>query len=271
MEGDHHETESPGVIGSGHWSECDIAHDRQRSGGGFAKRAAPTAQSPMLLCFNENPLGLTPAAQEAVRKALPQASRYPFFEVEKLRRACADFMGGKPENIMLSHGSAESIRASIEAYITPDVQVVLPELTYGDGADTARKNHLKVTAVPMGSDWSIDIEGMKKAVGEHQGHSIVYFVNPNNPTSTIVDSKVLLDWIRSRPARTFFVIDEAYAEYVRDKSFVSCKTLVDEGLDNLCVLKTFSKIFAMAGMVWALRTQCPVLSARSVNMSPMTS
>ena len=212
------------------------------------KRAAPTAQSPLLLCFNENPLGLTPAAQEAVRKALPQASRYPFFEVEKLRRACADFMGGKPENIMLSHGSAESIRASIEAYITPDVQVVLPELTYGDGADTARKNHLKVTAVPMGSDWSIDIEGMKKAGGEHQGHSIVYFVNPNNPTSTIVDSKVLLDWIRSRPARTFFVIDEAYAEYVRDKSFVSCKTLVDEGLDNLCVLKTFSKIFAMAGM-----------------------
>ncbi len=213
-----------------------------------AKWVAPTAQKPMRLCFNENPLGVTPAAQKAVLNALPQASLYPFVEVEKLRSACANFMGGKPENIMFSHGSAESIRASIEAYITPDVQVVMPELTYGDGGDTARKNHLKIVTVPMGKNWSIDIDGLKKAVAGYKGHSIVYFVNPNNPTSTIVDSKKLLNWIRSRPARTFFVIDEAYAEYVRDPSFVSCKTLVDEGFDNLCVLKTFSKIFAMAGM-----------------------
>lgn len=89
---------------------------------------------------------------------------------------------------------------------------------------------------------------MKKTVAGINGPVIVYFVNPNNPTSTIVDSKALHDWIRSRPADVFFVIDEAYAEYVRDPSFVSCKTLVDEGLENLCVLKTFSKIFAMAGM-----------------------
>lgn len=212
------------------------------------KFTPPTAKKPMALCFNENPLGLTPAARDAAIAALPDANRYPFVAAERLRKACADFMGGKPENVMLSHGSAESIRASIEAHIRPGVCLICPELTYSDGADTARKNNVKVVTVPMGAKWSVDLEAMKKTVAGINGPVIVYFVNPNNPTSTIVDSKALHDWIRSRPADVFFVIDEAYAEYVRDPSFVSCKTLVDEGLENLCVLKTFSKIFAMAGM-----------------------
>ena len=212
------------------------------------KFTPPTAKKPMALCFNENPLGLTPTARDAAIAALPDANRYPFVAAERLRKACADFMGGKPENVMLSHGSAESIRASIEAHIRPGVCLICPELTYSDGADTARKNNVKVVTVPMGAKWSVDLEAMKKTVAGINGPVIVYFVNPNNPTSTIVDSKALHDWIRSRPADVFFVIDEAYAEYVRDPSFVSCKTLVDEGLENLCVLKTFSKIFAMAGM-----------------------
>ena len=212
------------------------------------KFTPPTAKKPMALCFNENPLGLTPAARDAAIAALPDANRYPFVAAERLRKACADFMGGKPENVMLSHGSAESIRASIEAHIRPGVCLICPELTYSDGADTARKNNVKVVTVPMGAKWSVDLEAMKKTVAGINGPVIVYFVNPNNPPSTIVDSKALHDWIRSRPADVFFVIDEAYAEYVRDPSFVSCKTLVDEGLENLCVLKTFSKIFAMAGM-----------------------
>lgn len=212
------------------------------------KFVAPTAKKPLLLCFNENSLGMSASAKAAAQKALEQASRYPFLRAEALRKACAAFMGGKPENIMLTHGSAESIRAAIESHIRPDTQLVIPELTYSDGEDTARKNNVKVVKVPMGPKWSIDLEGMKKAVASYKGSSIVYFVNPNNPTSTIVNSQALLDWIKSKPANTFFVIDEAYAEYVVDKSFVSTKTLVDAGYDNLCVLKTFSKIFAMAGM-----------------------
>ena len=224
---------------------------------------APVKDAPLLLCFNENPLGMSPAAQKAVAKAAAKGSRYPFGPVENLRKACAKFMAGKPENIMLTHGSAESIRATIEAYITPGCQLVVPGLTYSDGADTAKKNDVKVTEVPMGKNWSIDLEGMKKAVADFKGRSIVYFVNPNNPTSTIVSSKALLDWIRSKPADTMFVVDEAYAEYVTDPSFVSCKTLVDEGLDNVAVLKTFSKIFAMAGMRLGFTYAVPAVIARA--------
>ena len=65
------------------------------------KFTPPTAKKPMALCFNENPLGLTPAARDAAIAALPDANRYPFVAAERLRKACADFMGGKPENVML--------------------------------------------------------------------------------------------------------------------------------------------------------------------------
>lgn len=209
----------------------------------------PSPSKPLRLCFNENALGMSAAAKKAAVRAIEEeASLYPFMRCEVLRKACAAYVGGKPENIMLTHGSAEAIRASIECNIVENTQLVIPELTYSDGEDCAKRNGIKVVKVPMREDLSIDIDGMKKAVAAHKGRSIVYFVNPNNPTSTICDSKVLNAWIRSKPADTFFVIDEAYGEFVDSKRFVSAKTLVDEGLDNLAVLKTFSKLFAMAGM-----------------------
>ena len=212
-----------------------------------AKSVAPSAQSPVIASFNENPLGLSQKAREAVAASAANCNRYPFVRVETLRKACAEFIGGKPEEITLSQGSAEAIRASIEAFNAPGVQLVIPELTYSDGEMAATRNKMKVTKVKMGPDWSIDVEGMKAAVKAHQGKSIVYFVNPNNPTGTIVDSKPLNDWIRAEPD-TLFLVDEAYGEFVEDKRFVSTATLVAEGCKNVIVLKTFSKLFGMAGL-----------------------
>lgn len=233
-----------------------------KAGAAAAAFVPPTAEKPLLLCFNENPLGMSPAAKKAVAAAAEKGSRYPFARVEVLRKAVAQYMGGKTDNILLTHGSAEAIRASIESYKTADVQVVAPELTYSDGTDTADKNGMKVTRVAMGKDWSIDIAAMKKAVASWKGSSVVYFVNPNNPTSTIVNSTELLDWIASRPARTVFVVDEAYAEFVADPMFKSAKTLVDAGFENVIVLRTFSKIFAMAGMRLGFAYAVPATIAR---------
>ena len=205
------------------------------------------ANGPIIASFNENPLGLSQKAREAVAASAANCNRYPFVRVETLRKACADFIGGKPENITLSQGSAEAIRASIEAFNEPGVQLVIPELTYSDGEMCAVRNKMKVTKVKMGPNWSIDIAAMKAAVKAHKGKSIVYFVNPNNPTGTIVDSKPLNDWIRAEPG-VLFLVDEAYGEFVEDKRFVSTATLVAEGLKNVIVLKTFSKLFGMAGL-----------------------
>jgi histidinol-phosphate aminotransferase len=209
---------------------------------------SPTKDKPLLLCFNENPMGMSKKAIEAANKACAHGNRYAFLRFGDLKKACAAYVGAKPENVLLTHGSSEAIRASIEAYASPDARLFVPELTYSDGADVAGRNGIPVVRVKMKGDWTVDIPAMRKAVDQWYGFSIVYLPNPNNPTSSLCDCKALNDWIRSKPAGTMFVIDEAYGEFVDDPSFVSAETLVAEGLDNVIVLKTFSKIFAMAGM-----------------------
>lgn len=210
----------------------------------------PTADNPIIACYNENPLGLSAAARKAVADSAAVANRYPFVRCEVLRKACAQLIGGKPEEIVLSQGSAEAIRASVDAHNGPGASLVTAELTYSDGQMAAVRNNIPVIKVKMGPNWSMDIPAMKAAAAEaaKKGTAIVYFVNPNNPTSTIADTNALFDWIRGKPVNTVFILDEAYAEFVEDKSYRSAAELVLEGLDNVIVLKTFSKIFAMAGL-----------------------
>lgn len=210
----------------------------------------PTSTAPLLLCFNENPLGISEAAKQAMSESAKRASRYPFAQVAKMRKLCAKFMGGSPDNIMLSHGSAEAIRASVEAFKTDNTVLLTAELTYSDGADVARRNNIPVEVVKMGPNWSIDVEAMRKKASQLSKTKsvLVYFVNPNNPTSTIADTKAVFEWVKSKPQNTMFIVDEAYAEFVSDPSFRSLKDLVLDGYNNLVVLKTFSKIFAMAGL-----------------------
>lgn len=214
------------------------------------KFVEPTAEKPLLLCFNENPLGMSDKAKEAIAKASLYGSRYPFAQVIAFKKELAKFSNVTPDEILLTHGSAEAIRAAIEAYVTKNTVLVQPELTYGDGADVAKRNKIPVKSVKMGPNWSIDLAALRKLAASEakKHHVIVYLVNPNNPTSTITDTEGVFNWIKSQPKNTFFIIDEAYAEFVNDPSFRSCTELVRQGFDNLVILKTFSKIFAMAGM-----------------------
>lgn len=133
-------------------------------------------------------------------------------------------MNVRPDEVLLTHGSAEAIRATIEAEATKNTVLVQPELTYGDGADVAKRNNIPVKNVKMGPNWSIDLAALRKvATAEAKKHRVlVYLVNPNNPTSTIADSNEIFNWIKSQPKNTFFILDEAYAEFVNDPSFKSC-------------------------------------------------
>ena len=126
--------------------------------------------------------------------------------------------------------------------------MVIPELTYGDGEHFANLYNVPVVKVPMLADWKVDVAGLKKAVDGFDGFSIVYFVNPNNPTSTVTPASEIEPWVKSKPDNTLFIADEAYAEYVSDPKFKSMAGLIQDGLDNVVLLKTFSKLYAMAGM-----------------------
>ncbi|MDF7666793.1 aminotransferase class I/II-fold pyridoxal phosphate-dependent enzyme [Orbaceae bacterium ESL0727] len=209
---------------------------------------SPTEATPVRLNFNENALGMSPQAKQAAIDAVPKANRYAKAEILLLGKAISDTYAVSPDWLLLTAGSSEGIRASLAAFSQENTQLVIPELTYGDGEHFARINQLKITKVPALKDWSFDIAAMRKAVDNYAGHSIVYLVNPNNPTSTITPANLMHDWISSKPKNTLFIVDEAYADYADDPAFASVDSLVKQGFDNVVLLKTFSKLHAMAGM-----------------------
>ncbi|MEC5318778.1 histidinol-phosphate transaminase [Brenneria populi subsp. brevivirga] len=213
-----------------------------------AELAPPSPDNPIRINFNENPLGMSPKAQAAARDAVVKANRYAKNEILMLGKTLADHHQVEPASILLTAGSSEGIRAAIEAYASLDAQLVIPELTYGDGEHFAKIAGIKVTKVKMLDNWVFDIEGLKAAVAGYSGPSIVYLVNPNNPTSTITPADLIEPWIASKPANTMFIVDEAYAEFVNDPRFRSISPMISQGAENIILLKTFSKIHAMAGM-----------------------
>ncbi|WP_279717319.1 pyridoxal phosphate-dependent aminotransferase [Chelonobacter oris] len=209
----------------------------------------PTQDAPLMLHFNENPIGMSLKAQKAAIQAIPMANRYADPAVPPLRKLAADYHKVKEDNILFSAGSSDAIRICIAAHASPETQFVIPDLTYGDGEFFANAYGLKITKIPSNpNNWAIDLNGMQSAVADYSGPSIVYLVNPNNPTSTIVNSAEVESWIKSKPKGTIFIIDEAYAEFVNNPDYRSVDHLIAEGLDNVLLLKTFSKIHAMAGM-----------------------
>ncbi|MBE2167903.1 MULTISPECIES: pyridoxal phosphate-dependent aminotransferase [unclassified Cobetia] len=209
----------------------------------------PSAKSPVRLNYNENALGMAPSAQRAAAASIPHSNRYPFAHLGKLQSLVATHHKVPSESILFTPGSSDAIRASVLAHATPDTQLVIPELTYGDGALYAGFYDLAIRKVPSSrEDWSFKISDMKQAVADHSGPSIVYLVNPNNPTSTIISSDELEAWVNDSRDDTLFIIDEAYAEFVNDPAFRSADHLIAGGAKNVLLLKTFSKIHAMAGL-----------------------
>lgn len=215
---------------------------------GAATFSAPSPDNPIRINFNENPLGMSPKAQTAARDAVIKANRYAKDEILMLGKKLADYHQVAPSSVLLTAGSSEGIRAAVEAYSFLGAQLVIPELTYGDGEHFAKIAGMTITKVKMRDNWVFDIDGMKAAVADYNGPSLVYLVNPNNPTSMITPADWIEPWIASKPANTMFIVDEAYAEFVNDSRFRSISPLISQGAENIILLKTFSKIHAMAGM-----------------------
>lgn len=208
----------------------------------------PNSENPVRLNFNENALGMSPNAKQAAISAVSKANRYAKHEMPLLSQIIAKHHNLNSDYVLLTAGSSEGIRSSIVAFSGENTQLVIPELTYSDGEHFAKIANLSIVKVPNLKDWAINIAGLKNKVEQYSGHSIIYLVNPNNPTSTITDTQQIFDWIKSKPKNTTFIVDEAYAEFVNDPTYRSVDSLIEQGYENVILLKTFSKIHAMAGL-----------------------
>lgn len=197
------------------------------------------------LSSNENAIGLSPAARQAVVDSLDIANRYPGSHRGELMERLAAYAGVQPENLVLSNGSTELLQVAAQAYRGPNKPLVLAEPTFEDIGDYQQTESYQVISVPITSKHEHDVARMREEASGRP--SVVYFCNPNNPTGTITNTAAIDEWIAEAPETTTFIMDEAYFEYVSDPRFESAAKWVDQK-PNVVVVRTFSKIFAMAGM-----------------------
>lgn len=212
------------------------------------------AENPLLLNFNENSLGMPQKAKQAIINALPNAFRYPDDARSKLINELGKEFKLSDKHISLGNGSSETIQAAVQ-YVANKaqkegkaIQLIVPDPTFNYAELYAEPLGVKIVKIPVDKTLAFDLETMQKKAQEFDGISMVYLCNPNNPTAMLTPTAALTHWIKSAKENVFFIIDEAYAEFVSTPEFTSAITLVEAGYKNLIVARTFSKIYALAGL-----------------------
>lgn len=194
------------------------------------------------LASNENPLGPSPLALEAARKALSEAHLYPDGGTVRLRERLAAFWNLQPEQFLIGNGSNEVMVLLAQALLGPGDAAVM-----GAHAFIAFKLGVLLAGaepveVPM-PELRHDLDAMRAAVTDRT--KIVYLPNPNNPTGDFTPAEEVVAFAKSLPESVVFLYDEAYAEYLDDAP--DLRPLIAEGRPILCC-RTFSKIYGLAAM-----------------------
>ena len=197
----------------------------------------------ILLRYNENPYGPSAKGLKAGAEAAAAGAYYPDSIIFDLQAAIADRHDLSLENMVLSSGSNEALQAAMVAF-GKQGKVIMPSLTYTDHVDYAKRMGVEISLVPLTDDMSIDLNAMAAAVDESV--SLVYVCNPNNPTAKALDGDRLRAFCRAVGKKAVVLVDEAYNEITDDPEYTSVVDLVRDG-ENVLVMRTFSKIFGMAG------------------------
>jgi histidinol-phosphate aminotransferase len=193
------------------------------------------------LASNENPLGPSPKAVVAMRKALATGHLYPDGGGFYLRQALAKKLGVEIDNVVLGTGSNEIIEFLYHAFVSPGDEVVAGDRAFVIYSIMAKMFQARCVEVPFHGH-THDLKAMLAAITPKT--KLVFVANPNNPTGTRVTDAELDDFIRRLPPHVIAVLDEAYIEFLDDPPS-SIKYAMER---NVIVLRTFSKIVGLAGL-----------------------
>ena len=199
---------------------------------------------PLLLASNENPLGPSPLALDAVRGALAESHRYPDSSGRLLREALAAKWSLPANQVLLGYGSTELVELLARAHSGADSVTVLSRQTFIMYRIAVQAAGGRVREVSLRQD-RYDLPQMGAACGSDA--SLVFIANPNNPTGTYVTKEELDDYFRRVPDRVLTVLDEAYAEYLDRPDYPSGLEFLRQG-KRVVVLRTFSKAYGLAGL-----------------------
>lgn len=196
------------------------------------------------LASNENPLGPSLKAVEAVSKALFGLHRYPDGSCYYLKEKLSAILGVPHEMITFGNGSNEIIELLVRAYLKPGDEAVMGNPSFAVYPIAVKAVGGVAIEVPL-KEMKHDLKAMASRITAKT--RIIFIANPNNPTGTMISGEEFREFMKSVPEGVIVCMDEAYYEFVTATDFPDTLSYVKEGAPVL-VLRTFSKIYGLAGL-----------------------
>ncbi len=190
---------------------------------------------------NENPLGPCAEAIEAMFGAVRKGGRYQYEQADVMASTLAEVDGFPRERVLPFAGSSDPLHRTVVAFASPARGLVVADTTYEAPERSAQFIGAKSTRVPLTKDYAHDVRAMAKA---DPNAGVIYVCNPNNPTGTLTSRADIEYLLANKPKGAIVLLDEAYIHFSTVKP---CSDLVTAGKD-LIILRTFSKIYGMAGL-----------------------
>lgn len=211
------------------------------------QKSSSTPDDVFRMNYNESPFGPSPKTIEALSTACRKSYEYPDWFAIELKKNIVELYGLDISNVVTGSGASALISMLGEIFINPGDEFVVGDPSYEAFRDVAYDYGAVPVSVPLTDELNYDLDAMLDAVTPKT--KILVVCNPNNPTGTFIDSAELEEFIKKVPEHVITVIDEAYLDYVTRKNTYSMIKLIKENYAKpLIVLKTFSKIYGMAGL-----------------------
>lgn len=209
-----------------------------------ARELGLPAESLIKLASNENPLGPSPLALDAMRAAIAKSHLYPDGNAFLLKQKLSAHLDCAPESLIFGNGSNEIIELVAHALIQSDDEVVVSQHCFAVYPIVTHLFSGRLVTVPS-RGFGHDPDAMSRAITAKT--KIVFIANPNNPTGTLVPAADILRLIERVPRNILLVMDEAYIEFL-DEPFDLLPAVRSGAHPNLILMRTFSKIYGLAGL-----------------------
>lgn len=200
--------------------------------------------NPIKLASNENPLGPSPKAMQALRKTLKSSHLYPDPDSKALRACAAGFFGCNPGDIIAGNGSDEIIDLICRAYLREEAEVIIPSCTFSYYRIASLACGARTVTTPM-KGFTIDIPGIIRALTPRT--KVIFIANPNNPTGTYLSNEEIQGLMDAVPGNVLVVLDEAYGAFARAHDFSTSVPLAKDR-SNIITVHTLSKSHGLAGL-----------------------
>ncbi len=198
------------------------------------------------LASNENPLGPSPKAMEAMHEAIARLHIYPDGQSYTLRQALAQHYALPMEQIAVGNGADSLILRFCMAYVDEGSEVIVSRSSFPVYDLYTHLMRGQLIKTPLRDGFRLDLAAMAEAITERT--RLVFVCNPNNPTGTIVTRQEVDAFLRRLPDHVLVIFDEAYHEFVDDPAYPDTMRHIRYRRENIAILRTYSKVYGLAGV-----------------------